>query len=330
MTAPSASPRETAGRGFAVPRARPWSGWASSLAGVPLFAGLPKRHLPKVAGLADLSWHADGKVLVRAGGAGDAFYAILEGRARVRTLSGRTRTLGANDYFGELALIDGAPRTGTVVSDGGISVARIGRAAFVKLLREEPEIAIGLARGLAAMVRDVERRFGSAEEGGARAPKASGKEPKAAADAWAAGSETITPAAALSLLAGVPLFEGLSRRHLRGVARAAETKSYRDGATVVRIGARGAVFHVIVQGRARAVAADGHERLLEWGESFGELSLIDGAPRSATVTAVGDLVTLRIARTAFLELLKNEPTIAVGLLRGLVALFRDVERAEAG
>jgi CRP/FNR family cyclic AMP-dependent transcriptional regulator len=329
MTAPSASPRETAGRGFAVPRARPWSGWAESLAHVPLFADLPRRHLKKVADLADLGWHDDEKVIVRAGAAGDAFYAILEGRAQLRMPSGRSRMLGASDSFGELALIDGAPRSGTVVSVGGVSLARIGRSAFLKLLREEPEIAIGLARGLVADVRDVERSSGRAVAAVAEASTTSGEAELTPAGAPGAGPESTTVAAALPLLAGVPLFAELSRRHLRRVARVAEAKSYPDGATVVRVGARGAVFHVILQGRARAVTPAGHEHLLQWGESFGELSLIDGAPRSATVTAVGDLVTLRIARPAFLELLKDEPTIAVGLVRALVALLRDVEREES-
>ena len=85
--------------------------------------------------------------------------------------------------------------------------------------------------------------------------------------------------------------------------------------------------------KVTAEAPSQRERILAIrgpGALVGELTLIDGAPRSATVTAVGDLVTLRIARPAFLELLKNEPTIAVGLLRGLVALFREVELAEAG
>jgi CRP-like cAMP-binding protein len=325
MTAPSPSPHETASGRHGAPRARPWSGWAPYLAQVPLFADLPHRHLKKVAGLADLRWYGDGKTLVRAGSPGDAFYAILEGRAQLQTPSGHTRMLEVNESFGELALIDGEPRSATIVSVGGVSVARIERAAILRLLNEEPDVAVGLARGLATTFRDLE---GTAAPTGVIdvAAAVAGSEGQLRAASPEAAEGTADAGAALPLLAGVPLFAGLSRRHLRKVAQVAEPKHYPDGATVVRIGARGAVFHVIVQGRARAVTADGREHPLKWGESFGELSLIDGGPRSASVVAVGELGTLCITRPDFLKILKEEPSIAAGLVRGLVALIRDVQR----
>ena len=135
--------------------AAPWPGWAKYLAQIPLFAGLSRSHLKTVARLAQLRTFADGKTLVRAGAPGDAFFAILEGRAELRTPVGHTRVLEANDFFGELALIDGAPRAATVVSAGDVTVARIERPAFLKLLREEPLIALGLARGVVATIRDL-------------------------------------------------------------------------------------------------------------------------------------------------------------------------------
>ena len=136
--------------------AAPWPGWAKYLAQIPLFAGLSRSHLKTVARLAQLRTFADGKTLVRAGAPGDAFFAILEGRAELRTPAGHTRVLEANDFFGELALIDGAPRAATVASAGDVTVARIERPAFLKLLREEPLIALGLARGVVATIRDLE------------------------------------------------------------------------------------------------------------------------------------------------------------------------------
>jgi len=135
---------------------------------------------------------------------------------------------------------------------------------------------------------------------------------------------------AASLLAGVPLFAGLPKRRLLKVARVAVPRRYARGSVVARAGTRGAVFHVIVAGRAQVVTPDGHAHVLEPGESFGELSLLDGAPRAATVSALDELQTLRIARSDFLRLLNEEPTIAVGVLQGLVALVRGVERQQKG
>ena len=127
----------------------------------------------------------------------------------------------------------------------------------------------------------------------------------------------------------MPLFAELPRRQLLEVARVAALRRYPDGSLVVRSGVRGTAFHVIVAGRAQAVTPGGHARGLESGDGFGELSLLDGAPRSATVRALDGLLTLRIARPDFMRLLSEEPTIAVGVLRGLVALVRELQRQAA-
>jgi CRP/FNR family transcriptional regulator, cyclic AMP receptor protein len=333
MSPSSPSADASATRRFDVPRAAPWSGWALVLAEVPLFGSLPKRHLKTVAGLAELRWYGDGRTLVRAGAPGDAFFAILDGRAWLQTPSGHTRTLEAKECFGELALIDGAPRSATVVSSGGVSVARIQRAAFLKLLREEPGIATGLARGLVATVRGLEETRGVQAVGGAlpgrpTEPVLSPGEPVEPPGSGAAAREAAR--IALPLLPSVPLFAELPKRHLRRVAHLAELRRYRDGSVVVRAGARGTVFHAIVEGRADAVPPGGRARVLGPGEWFGEFSLLDGAPRSATVSAVGELATLRIERAAFLKLLNEEPGIATGVVRGLVALIRELEREDAG
>ena len=303
----------------------PWPGWAPYLATIPLFAGLSRRQLRSLARLADLRWYADGRTLVRAGSPGDAFFAIFRGRAQLRTPSGHARLLQADDVFGELALIDGAPRAASVTSAGGVSVARIERPAFLRLLREEPAIALGLARSVVAIIRELQAEAATPAEGEAVA--ASGGEADPLPLSRSAARQEARRAA--PLLASVPLFAELPRRQLLEVARVAELRRYPDGSLVVRSGVRGTAFHVIVAGRAQAVTPGGHARELESGDGFGELSLLDGAPRSATVRALDGLLTLRIARPDFMRLLSEEPTIAVGVLRGLVALVRELQRQAA-
>ena len=334
MTPPGPSGYANETRRDGMRRASPWPGWAPYLAEIPLFAGLSGRHLKSLARLADLRWYADGKTLVRAGSPGDAFFAIFKGRAELQTPAGHAHVLEADEFFGELALIDGAPRAATVVSAGGVSVARIERPAFLKLLREEPLIALGLARGVVAIIRDLQGDVGRSTVTAAGAPASVGEAAQPSEEPSQAqgdrGTERHTARRAVPLLASVPLFTELPQRHLRKVARVAELGRYPNGSVVARAGARGAVFHVIVAGRAQAVTPDGRATGLESGDCFGELSLLDGAPRSATVSAVDELVTLRITRADFMKLLKEESTIAVGLLRGLVALVRGLQRQEAG
>ena len=127
------------------------------------------------------------------------------------------------------------------------------------------------------------------------------------------------------VLERVPLFQSLSKRHLRKVGRVAEMKRFKKGAVVVRAGAKGDAFFVILDGSAEVVTPKGHKRQLKEGDFFGELALLDGAPRAATVTATNVLTTARIGRTGFLQLVKEEPAMGIGLAHGLVALIRDMQ-----
>ena len=131
-------------------------GWASLVAEVPLFRALSKRHLRRVTNLVELRRYRPGATVVRAGSAGDAFFLMLDGTARVEPLVGRGRTLGVGESFGELALLDGAPRSATVTAVDEVTVGRISRPSFSKLLREEPGVAVGLARALVVIVRDLQ------------------------------------------------------------------------------------------------------------------------------------------------------------------------------
>ncbi len=130
--------------------------WLGTLEEVPLFEGLPKRHLLRVAKLARVRRFAPGSTLVRAGDAGKSFFVLLDGHAKVVRSSGRPRRLGMGDYFGEMALLDSTPRSADVIAEGEVLALTIGRAAFTKLLGAEPTLALVLLRTLAARLRATE------------------------------------------------------------------------------------------------------------------------------------------------------------------------------
>jgi len=132
-------------------------GWLPVLGRVPLFQALSQRHLKRVGRLAEMKRFKKGDTVVRAGAKGDAFYVILDGGADVAPVKGRARKLKGDDFFGELALLDGAPRSATVTATGVLTTACIKRAAFQKLLKDEPAIGVGLAQGLVAIVRDLQK-----------------------------------------------------------------------------------------------------------------------------------------------------------------------------
>lgn len=130
--------------------------WLGTLAEVPLFEGLSKRHLRRVAKLARIRRFASGSPMVRAGDAGRTFYVVLDGSAKVVLPGARSVRLGIGDYFGEMALIDDAPRSADVVADGDVLALTIDRPGFTKLLRAEPALAQALLRTLAARLRTAQ------------------------------------------------------------------------------------------------------------------------------------------------------------------------------
>jgi CRP-like cAMP-binding protein len=132
--------------------------WVGVLEQVPLFEHLSKRHLRRVADLATAKRFAPGSSIIRAGDRGDAFYVLLDGEARARPRTGRSVKLGPGDFFGEMALLDGSPRSASVDAVTEVLTMRVGRTAFAKLLKQEAAITTALLIGLANRIRRLERK----------------------------------------------------------------------------------------------------------------------------------------------------------------------------
>jgi CRP-like cAMP-binding protein len=131
--------------------------WADVLGKVPLFSDVPARHVRKIAGLGSVARYDANTPIVTAGDPGEAFYVILSGRAKVQRGRGRAvAQLGPGSYFGEMALIDGARRSATIVAETETTCLMLTRKRFAKLLRGEPSVALALLGTLAARVRELE------------------------------------------------------------------------------------------------------------------------------------------------------------------------------
>lgn len=128
------------------------------LARVPLFAGLSRRHLRRVAEHADLALFRPGEHIVREGQPGGTFYVVVEGEAVVRQRGRRIGRLRPGDFFGEISLLDGGPRTADVVAETPVTTIRVFKRAFDRLLREEPGVAAKILAVVAARLRLAERR----------------------------------------------------------------------------------------------------------------------------------------------------------------------------
>ena len=118
-------------------------------------------------------------------------------------------------------------------------------------------------------------------------------------------------------LKAVPLFQGMTDPALEAVAALANEVTIADGATVTREGDPGDSFFVIVDGQLRISRHGETIRDLGPGDFLGEISLVDGRPRTATAVAIGPVDAIVIERPAFLELMDRFGAVRLGILMAL-------------
>jgi CRP-like cAMP-binding protein len=125
---------------------------------VPMFAACSKRDLQLVARRAEDVRVPAGKVLVNEGETGHEFFVILDGTARVTRHGKRVATIGAGNAFGELALLDRAPRNATVIAETPMELVVLGQREFAGIIDEVPGFARKLLAGMAARLRDADAK----------------------------------------------------------------------------------------------------------------------------------------------------------------------------
>jgi len=128
----------------------------------------------------------------------------------------------------------------------------------------------------------------------------------------------------VALLQKVPLFRALSRRQLEEIAQLADEIDIASGRRLATAGETGYELFMIVEGKA-AVKTRGRTVSLGPGDFFGEMSLIDRGPRSATVEAATDMRLLVVGNREFWRLLDAAPPLVVKIMRTLSQRVRDAE-----
>ena len=124
---------------------------------VPLFSACTRRQLKSLARVCETFDVPAGTVLTRATEPGEEFFLIIDGEVRVEVSARKQVRLGAGEYFGEMSLLDGEPRSATVVAETSLRLLVIRRQSFNKVLDETPGIARGLLVTLSRRVREAEQ-----------------------------------------------------------------------------------------------------------------------------------------------------------------------------
>ena len=128
------------------------------LARVPMFSACAKKELEQVARMSEELDVPDGEVLVKEGMPGRDFFVIVDGKAKVTRKGRDIAMLGPADFFGELALLDRAPRNATVTAAGSLRVFVLTQQSFHSLLATIPSLANKVMVGMARRLHELDAK----------------------------------------------------------------------------------------------------------------------------------------------------------------------------
>jgi CRP/FNR family transcriptional regulator, cyclic AMP receptor protein len=131
----------------------------------------------------------------------------------------------------------------------------------------------------------------------------------------------------VDVLKGIPIFSYLSKKQLDEVARHADEIDVEAGHVIAKEGSRGHDLFVIVSGSATVSRQGEAIATLRPGDFVGEMSLLDGKPRSATVIADEPMALLVIMAREFEPLLLHIPELGVQLLKAMAQRLRSADEA---
>jgi len=127
---------------------------------IPLFGGCDRHNVQRIGMLAEEVDVPAGKVLIRQGDTGGDLMILASGSVAVERDGVRINTLGPGDFFGEIALIDGGPRTATITTESASRLVVLGHREFHAMMDEMPQIAAQILATLAHRVRSLDQQAG--------------------------------------------------------------------------------------------------------------------------------------------------------------------------
>lgn len=242
--------------------------WPEVVPAIPLLSELPPEAFANVLGSVVRRSLATGETVVREGDPGDAFFLLARGRVRVTRAGASLATLEEGAIFGEMALLSAAPRAATVSATEPSDVLIFGRDALTAAAQGLPVIAAALERFMRQ--RLVNR-----------------------------------------LLDTHPMFEPFDAGQRVQLGSRFEAVAVSAGQVLLREGEPGSGLHVVLHGSVSVTRETPHgpATLAELGpaEVFGEISLLEGVPVTATVTASVGSMLLVLPSPVFLRLVEGVP-----------------------
>ena len=147
-------------------------------------------------------------------------------------------------------------------------------------------------------------------------------------------AESATKSDVLDSLGTIPLFQWVNAEDLRSIAELLIERRYPKNAMIVEEGLPGDYMYILRSGRVKVTkgSEDGREKIMDFfetGSFFGEMALLDDAPRSASVRTLEPVTLLALSRRDFLKLLRGSPDLALSLIQELTRRLRDTDEQAA-
>lgn len=132
------------------------------------------------------------------------------------------------------------------------------------------------------------------------------------------------------VLGYVPLFRDLPKRHLKQLASLCDVAEYMPDAPIVKEGEPGDAFFVVLKGQAKVTVHNRFVQRLLPGDHFGEIAVLDGGERTATVRSETPMQLVILTRRDLMKALKADPSLSVNLLTELSKMIRRLTKSPVG
>ncbi len=139
--------------------------------------------------------------------------------------------------------------------------------------------------------------------------------------------KTQTDPQLVTFVKSVPIFSSCTPKELKGVATSGKEVSFEAGRVICKEGETGVGLHIILEGEVKVLVGGRTRRRLGPGAFFGEIALLDGGPRSASVVAETPVRTFAITSWNFRSVLKEHPSMPVKMLEEVCKRLRENERS---
>jgi len=224
-----------------------------------------------------------GEIIFTQGEEADHLYLVLEGDVELSVGGNVVATIGEGKVMGEMAIIESQPRSAMAVAKGDVRLLPVDRERFERLVRKNPGFALTVLRTMAGRLRRMNEAAGGV----------------------AAPGESISTESSDRVFAAAPGPVG-----------------HEGGETIFEEGARGETMFLVQSGVVEIRVAGKPVATVEAGGFFGEMALLEDAPRSASAHAVTACRLMSLDRRKFDFLLERTPDFVVEMMRVMAARIR--------